>query len=59
MQYIITAIAFNIGKPFKKPSYTNWMFTLNCLILIAFAFYATLIPDATTMYLLDVTYAYY
>ncbi|XP_066565308.1 polyamine-transporting ATPase 13A3 isoform X1 [Amia ocellicauda] len=35
-QYLIVAIVFSKGKPFRQPSYKNWPFVLSAIILYAF-----------------------
>ncbi|XP_053723574.1 polyamine-transporting ATPase 13A3 isoform X1 [Synchiropus splendidus] len=35
-QYLIVAIVFSKGKPFRQPSYKNWPFVLSCLTLYTF-----------------------
>lgn len=35
-QYLATCIAFSKGKPFRKPFYTNWLFTISILVIFAF-----------------------
>ncbi|KAJ7993187.1 hypothetical protein DPEC_G00269840 [Dallia pectoralis] len=37
-QYLIVAIVFSKGKPFRQPSYKNWPFGLSCVCLYAFLF---------------------
>ncbi|XP_051966809.1 polyamine-transporting ATPase 13A3-like isoform X1 [Xyrauchen texanus] len=43
-QYLIVAIVFSKGKPFRQPSYKNWPFVLSSLILIAFLFFIMFVP---------------
>ena len=35
-QYLVTCIAFSISKPFRKPLYTNYWFTLSIILLLGF-----------------------
>lgn len=34
-QYLITCVSFSISKPFRKPLYTNLIFTVSIMIMIA------------------------
>ncbi|XP_016327909.1 probable cation-transporting ATPase 13A3 isoform X1 [Sinocyclocheilus anshuiensis] len=43
-QYLIVAIIFSKGKPFRQPSYKNWPFVLSALILIVFLFFIMFVP---------------
>eukprot|EP01017_Pseudomicrothorax_dubius_P024843 TRINITY_DN2640_c0_g1_i3.p1 TRINITY_DN2640_c0_g1~~TRINITY_DN2640_c0_g1_i3.p1 ORF type:complete len:314 (+),score=48.46 TRINITY_DN2640_c0_g1_i3:64-1005(+) len=43
-QYLGTLFAFTISRPFKKPIYTNFWFTLLSLFSIGFLFYLLLAP---------------
>uniref|UniRef100_A0A8C1MPX2 Polyamine-transporting ATPase 13A3 n=1 Tax=Cyprinus carpio TaxID=7962 RepID=A0A8C1MPX2_CYPCA len=43
-QYLIVAIVFSKGKPFRQPSYKNWPFVLSALILIVFLFFIMFVP---------------
>lgn len=54
MQYVATVVAFSIGKPFKKPMYTNFLFVVNVVTLVALDAYVMMTPDSFTRYLLDV-----
>ncbi|XP_016338212.1 probable cation-transporting ATPase 13A3 isoform X3 [Sinocyclocheilus anshuiensis] len=45
-QYLIVAIVFSKGKPFRQPSYKNWPFVLSALILIVFLFFIMFFPIA-------------
>ncbi|KAM9790632.1 polyamine-transporting ATPase 13A3-like isoform 1-T1 [Syngnathus typhle] len=44
LQFLIVAIVFSKGKPFRKPSYKNWSFVLTCSILYAFILFIMLHP---------------
>ncbi|XP_056148990.1 LOW QUALITY PROTEIN: polyamine-transporting ATPase 13A3-like [Lampris incognitus] len=43
-QYLIVAIVFSKGKPFRQPSYKNWPFMLSCMGLYTFLFLIMLYP---------------
>uniref|UniRef100_A0A8B9KNN0 ATPase 13A3 n=1 Tax=Astyanax mexicanus TaxID=7994 RepID=A0A8B9KNN0_ASTMX len=43
-QYLIVAIVFSKGKPFRQPSYKNWPFMLSVLSLYMFLFVIMLFP---------------
>ncbi|XP_054624927.1 polyamine-transporting ATPase 13A3-like isoform X2 [Dunckerocampus dactyliophorus] len=43
-QYLIVAIVFSKGKPFRQPSYKNWPFMLSCSILYSFFLFIMLHP---------------
>ncbi|XP_077414643.1 polyamine-transporting ATPase 13A3-like isoform X2 [Vanacampus margaritifer] len=43
-QYLIVAIVFAKGKPFRQPSYKNWSFVLTCTILYTFILFIMLNP---------------
>ncbi|XP_043107813.1 polyamine-transporting ATPase 13A3 isoform X2 [Puntigrus tetrazona] len=43
-QYLIVAIVFSKGKPFRQPSYKNWPFVLSALILVIFLFFIMFVP---------------
>ncbi|XP_049321691.1 polyamine-transporting ATPase 13A3 isoform X2 [Astyanax mexicanus] len=43
-QYLIVAIVFSKGKPFRQPSYKNWPFMLSVLSLYVFLFAIMLFP---------------
>ena len=45
VQYLITAVAFSIGRPFKKPIYTNLSLSLFLIITFAYSYYLILSPD--------------
>ncbi|KAL1265956.1 hypothetical protein QQF64_003983, partial [Cirrhinus molitorella] len=45
-QYLIVAIVFSKGKPFRQPSYKNWPFVISVLILIIFLFFIMFVPIA-------------
>ena len=36
-QYLITCVSFSISRPFRKPLYTNVIFTVSIMIMIAFS----------------------
>ncbi|KAI5626585.1 putative cation-transporting ATPase 13A3, partial [Silurus asotus] len=43
-QYLIVAIVFSKGKPFRQPSYKNWPFLVSVLILYAFLLFILFFP---------------
>lgn len=43
-QYCIVALAFMVGKPFKKAFYTNFWFTTSLALLLIANFFATYNP---------------
>lgn len=43
-QFFSTVMTFSIGKPFRKPFYTNWIFTLCLLYSTATTVILILIP---------------
>ncbi|CAL9696093.1 unnamed protein product [Knipowitschia caucasica] len=43
-QYLIVAIVFSKGKPFRQPSYKNWPFVVSTLILYSFLLFIMLYP---------------
>ncbi|XP_034035845.1 probable cation-transporting ATPase 13A3 isoform X1 [Thalassophryne amazonica] len=43
-QYLIVAIVFSKGKPFRQPSYKNWPFTLTALSLYFFLLFIMFHP---------------
>uniref|UniRef100_A0A8C1UW36 Polyamine-transporting ATPase 13A3 n=1 Tax=Cyprinus carpio TaxID=7962 RepID=A0A8C1UW36_CYPCA len=45
-QYLIVAIVFSKGKPFRQPSYKNWPFVLSAFILNGFLFFIMFFPVA-------------
>ncbi|EGR27385.1 hypothetical protein IMG5_196550, partial [Ichthyophthirius multifiliis] len=53
-QYIISCLAFSIGKPFKKPFYTNKYFTGSLIAILIISLYIQVIPDQQTIDYLDV-----
>uniref|UniRef100_A0A673JW62 Probable cation-transporting ATPase 13A3 n=1 Tax=Sinocyclocheilus rhinocerous TaxID=307959 RepID=A0A673JW62_9TELE len=53
-QYLIVAIVFSKGKPFRQPSYKNWPFVLSALILIVFLFFIMFFPIAEIDQFLEV-----
>ena len=53
MQYLITAFAFSISKPFRKPIYTNLWLTLFMIFAFAYSVYIIVIPDKYSREILD------
>ncbi|XP_062374478.1 polyamine-transporting ATPase 13A3-like isoform X1 [Sardina pilchardus] len=43
-QYLVVAIIYSKGKPFRQPSYKNWPFVLSCISLYIFLFLIMLFP---------------
>ncbi|XP_030608317.1 probable cation-transporting ATPase 13A3 isoform X2 [Archocentrus centrarchus] len=43
-QYLVVAIVFSKGKPFRQPSYKNWPFMLTCIGLYTFLLLIMLHP---------------
>ncbi|XP_072293964.1 polyamine-transporting ATPase 13A3 [Eucyclogobius newberryi] len=46
-QYLIVAIVFSKGKPFRQPSYKNWPFVVSTLVLYIFLFFIMFYPIDT------------
>lgn len=55
-QYIVTAVAFSISRPFKKPIYSNFILTGYLLLSIAYSYYIIIHPDPFNFKLLDVSH---
>jgi magnesium-transporting ATPase (P-type) len=47
------ALAYSISRPFKKPLLTNKIYTVVLIILIVILSYLVLVPDSTTMWILQ------
>ncbi|XP_020566425.1 probable cation-transporting ATPase 13A3 isoform X3 [Oryzias latipes] len=43
-QYLVVAIVFSKGKPFRQPSYRNWPFMVSCAALYTFLLFILLHP---------------
>lgn len=43
-QYLILALAFSYGPPYRQPFYTNKLFLLSLIVLTAFSLVLTLLP---------------
>lgn len=56
MQYLITAIAFSISKPFRKPIYTNYILCVFMILAMAYSVYIIVDPDKFSADLLGVIY---
>ena len=54
MQYLITAFAFSISKPFRKPIYTNLLLTLFMVFAFAYSVYIIVIPDPWSRKILQI-----
>ncbi|KAL4462588.1 hypothetical protein ABPG74_000418 [Tetrahymena malaccensis] len=53
-QYVATCLSFSIGKPFKKPFYTNKYFTGSVIGIVLIGIYVQLFYDPLTKYMLDI-----
>ncbi|EAR99959.2 E1-E2 ATPase family protein (macronuclear) [Tetrahymena thermophila SB210] len=53
-QYVATCLSFSIGKPFKKPFYTNKYFTGSVIGILLIGIYVQLFYDPFTKYMLDI-----
>ncbi|KAM6963268.1 polyamine-transporting ATPase 13A3 [Aplochiton taeniatus] len=53
-QYLIVAIVFSKGKPFRQPSYKNWPFVLSALSLYIFLFFIMFYPVAAIDQFLEI-----
>lgn len=56
IQYIATAIAFSVGKPFRQPIYSNIFFTLNVIVILVVNYYIILYPADWVRWLMDLMY---
>ncbi|XP_052213328.1 polyamine-transporting ATPase 13A3-like isoform X2 [Dreissena polymorpha] len=45
-QYIILAVAFSKGAPYRKPIYTNYLFVANLLACVGFSAFLTIYPPS-------------
>lgn len=52
-QYVTMAIIFSRGKPYRKPIYTNGVFTFSIFLLIAICIYITVYPAHWVVNLLE------
>ncbi|TNN84078.1 putative cation-transporting ATPase 13A3 [Liparis tanakae] len=43
-QYLVVAVVFSKGKPFRQPSYKNWPFVLSALVLYVFLLFIMFHP---------------
>ncbi|XP_057713198.1 polyamine-transporting ATPase 13A3-like isoform X2 [Corythoichthys intestinalis] len=43
-QYLIVAVVFAKGKPFRRPTYKNWSFVLTCVAICFFLLFIMLYP---------------
>ena len=48
-QYVISALSFNTGAPFRKPFYTNILFTLTLFTIIAFDLALLFVPGTNVL----------
>ncbi len=53
-QYVVVAVAYTIGRPFRQPMHMNIPFIINVLILVVLQYYVILCPDSFTKYVFDV-----
>lgn len=53
-QYLIVAIAFSKGKPFRQPCYKNYLFVMSVIILYVFILFIMLYPVASIDQVLQV-----
>lgn len=56
MQYLITALAFSISKPFRKPIYTNYLLCVFLILCISFSLYLIVDPDRYSRKIVDVIF---
>ncbi len=54
MQYLTTAVAFSISKPFRKPIYTNYLLCAFTIFSLAYSVYIIVEPDSYSMEYLTV-----
>jgi cation-transporting P-type ATPase 13A2 len=45
-QYIFVVMAFSVGKPFRKPMYTNYLLMLSIIVFGAITYMMILVPSA-------------
>ncbi|XP_060054474.1 polyamine-transporting ATPase 13A3 isoform X2 [Erinaceus europaeus] len=53
-QYLIVAIAFSKGKPFRQPCYKNYFFVVSVIILYVFTLFIMLYPVASVDQVLQI-----
>ncbi|XP_017655112.1 probable cation-transporting ATPase 13A3 isoform X2 [Nannospalax galili] len=53
-QYLIVAIAFSKGKPFRQPCYKNYFFVISVIILYVFILFIMLHPVASVQQVLEI-----
>nr|XP_020442430.1 probable cation-transporting ATPase 13A3 isoform X2 [Monopterus albus] len=53
-QYLAVAVVFSKGKPFRQPSYKNWLFMLSCTSLYTFLLFIMLHPVPAIDNFLDI-----
>jgi hypothetical protein len=54
MQYLTTAVAFSISKPFRKPIYSNYLLCVFMILAFAYSIYIIVDPDYYSADLLGV-----
>jgi hypothetical protein len=55
LQYVATAIAFTIGKPFRTPVYANYLFMTFVSVITALSYYVILWPNELVKEFLSVS----
>ena len=58
-QYLITAIAFSISKPFRSPFYTNYYLLFFMILAFVFSIYIIVYPKFPNYFLIDIFNLYY
>uniref|UniRef100_F7EWX8 Polyamine-transporting ATPase 13A3 n=1 Tax=Ornithorhynchus anatinus TaxID=9258 RepID=F7EWX8_ORNAN len=53
-QYLIVAIAFSKGRPFRQPCYKNYFFVVSVIVLYVFIFFIMLHPVASIDRILEI-----
>ena len=56
MQFLTTAVAFSISKPFRKPIYSNYLLCVFMILAFAYSIYIIADPDTFSANLLGVNY---
>jgi hypothetical protein len=54
MQFLTTAVAFSISKPFRKPIYSNYLLCVFMVLALAFSLYIIVDPDDYSLNMMDV-----
>uniref|UniRef100_A0A8C0EYS1 Polyamine-transporting ATPase 13A3 n=1 Tax=Bubo bubo TaxID=30461 RepID=A0A8C0EYS1_BUBBB len=58
-QYLIVAIVFSKGKPFRQPCYKNFLFVISVIVLYVFIFFIMLHPVESIDTFLEVRFSRY